>query len=350
MKNIFWGSNERRLRALWRILLHAIVMAVFTVLASAGGAWLIALQTGRPMDVLLAGGGNPALLADIPFGAAIFGVATLIAFMTSIWLAGRFFDRRYFADFGVRFNRAWWRDLGFGLALGVLLMTLIFLIEWAAGWITITGAFQTTMPNTSFGVAVLNPLILFLCVGIYEEFMSRGYHLKNLAEGFSFLGARRAILIATVLSSAIFGVLHAGNPNATAISTTNIVVAGIFLALGYILTRELAIPIGLHITWNFFQGNVFGFPVSGQDAGTTVLAIAQGGNPLITGGAFGPEAGLIGIGAMALGMVLIIYWVQRHTGDTRFRIAIATPELRHSATQIAAEGEPDVEMDSTHSV
>lgn len=167
---------------------------------------------------------------------------------------------------------------------------------------------------------------MFVVVGITEEMLSRGYQLTNLAEGFNFqsLGQRRAVLLAWLLSSSLFGLLHVFNPNASVVSTVNLILAGLFLGLGYILTGSLAIPIGLHITWNFFQGNVFGFPVSGNDFSTaTFIAINQGGPELWTGGAFGPEAGLIGVGAMGIGTLLILLWVRWFHGELRLCTELA---------------------------
>ncbi len=90
------------------------------------------------------------------------------------------------------------------------------------------------------------------------------------------------------------------------------------------MTGKLAIPIGLHITWNFFQGNVFGFPVSGTLANvTTFIAIEQGGPDLWTGGASGPEAGLIGIIAMVLGVVLTVVWVYWRYGSVSLHLPLA---------------------------
>ena len=128
-----------------------------------------------------------------------------------------------------------------------------------------------------------------------------------------------------MISSLIFGALHAGNPNATLVSTVNLMIAGLFLGLGYVLTGELAIPIGLHITWNLFQGNVYGFPVSGGDfTQATVIAVTQGGPDWLTGGAFGPEAGVIGLLATMVGMALIAWWVRRR-GRLAFDATLGHP-------------------------
>ena len=216
--------------------------------------------------------------------------------------------------------------MGFGLALGAFLMLIIFVIELAAGWITITGTFETRQPDAAFVGALVLPLLTFLSVGFYEELFSRGYQLQNIAEGLSgkAISSQVAILVATLLSSAVFGVLHAGNPNASVVSTINLIIAGVFLALGYILTGELAISIGLHITWNFFQGNVFGFPVSGGDyRSATFMAIQQGGPDVWTGGAFGPEAGLIGLAMIIIGSLLIALWVRWRYGRVELQDDVA---------------------------
>jgi membrane protease YdiL (CAAX protease family) len=241
-----------------------------------------------------------------------------------VWLAGRFLDKRPFADFGFHLNAGWWLDLFFGMALGALLITAVFLTELVLGWVKITGAFESLVPGTPFWLAILIPAALFLCVGFYEELISRGYQLRNAAEGLNLpgVGPRNAVLLAWVLSSAFFGYLHATNPNATLLSTVNVAVAGLMLGAGYVLTGELAIPIGLHVTWNFFQGAVFGFPVSGlKVGGATFLSLDQGGPDLWTGGRFGPEGGLLAPVAMVAGVFLIALWVRLRCG----RVGVHTP-------------------------
>ena len=116
-------------------------------------------------------------------------------------------------------------------------------------------------------------LVLFILVGAYEEPVFRGYQLKNIAEGFNFgrLSGRNAVFLGWIISSILFGLLHAANPRATAYTTFKITLGGLFLGLPLMLTGELALSIGIHVAWNFLQGNVFGFPVSGNTAMRTTI-------------------------------------------------------------------------------
>lgn len=332
IKDVLWNSDQRRLRALWRLIGQLLILLVVVILIEgAVGTLAFGILVARE-DISPEQLSDPAVVQQfimenpLPMMLSYLGLALSMAI--SIWLAGRFLDRRPFVDFGFRLDRDWWIDFGFGLVLGGVLMLIIFVVELAAGWVTVTGTLVTRDPDTSFVAAILVPLTAFLAVGFYEELFSRGYQLQNLAEGlrWNMISPQAAIVIATLLSSAVFGALHAGNPNASLFSTLNIVFAGVLLAMGYLLTAELAIPIALHITWNFFQGNVFGFPVSGADfRSATFIGIEQGGPDLWTGGAFGPEAGLLGLGAMILGILLTLLWVRWRHGRVGLDLSLAEP-------------------------
>jgi membrane protease YdiL (CAAX protease family) len=196
------------------------------------------------------------------------------------------------------------------MALGAVLMGAVFAVQWALGWVTVTG-FWSAPPGVPFVAAILAPLVLAIVVSVAEELLSRGNQLLNLAEGFRFLGLRPAVLIAWLISSIIFGALHVSNPNSSWLSTGYLVFYGAFLGAGYVLTGELALPIGLHFTWNFVQGSVFGFPVSGRPLYmVSVLDTQQAGPDVWTGGAFGPEAGLLGLLAGLIGLAIIVLWVR----------------------------------------
>ncbi len=326
MKNPFWNGRQGRLRTLWRLVIQALLLQAGTI--AFGIVFGVLLAVGR---LLGRSGGGP--LVPQPCFWLVDAAIAPAGIVASVWLAGRYLDHRRFADFGFHLGRRWWLDFGFGLALGAILMAGIFLVERAAGWVTVKGMLVTSAPGQSFVPAILLSLAAFLAVGIYEELWARGYQLHNLAEGLNgrTLGPRGGLLLAWAISSALFGALHAGNPNATAASTASLMLAGLFLGLGYILTGELALPIGLHIGWNLFQGNVFGFPVSGIDAGPTLIAIAQDGPALWTGGAFGPEAGLMGIGAILVGSGLIVAWLRWRDG----RVGLCERLARHPSEHLA---------------
>jgi len=337
MTNVFQNEREGRPRAFWRLFLQ-FVLYLFGLTVLGNGVLLVLLLFS---GVSISDPGAISRLASSPAFLALNGVVSLIVTVFSVWLVGRFLDRRPFSGFGVRLSREWWLDFGFGLLLGALLMTGIFVVELAAGWVTVTGTFTPAAGGGGFFPAILAPIVLFLCVGFYEELSSRGYQLTNIAEGLRFLGPRVAVLAAWAISSAIFGLLHALNPNATLLSTLNIALAGILLGIGYVLTGRLGIPVGLHITWNLFQGNVFGFPVSGLDPiGASVFAIQQGGPTLLTGGPFGPEAGLLGLAAMIVGSLLILLWVRARHGKVGIETSIAEPPPTVKQRMVSHAGDP----------
>jgi hypothetical protein len=311
-KRLLWNADERRPRALWRLLAGIVVIALVLV----GTALVL-----RPLRPLL----SPLLvesLSLVAFVTAVSGVTSAGA----IALVGWVVDRRRLSDFGLGLDRDWWVDLGFGLFLGAALMTLVFALELALGWVVVTGTLAST---GSFAAAFSAVVVLFVVVGVQEELLARGYLLTNVCEGLTgWLGERGATAVAVLLSSAVFGALHLGNPNATLVSTLSISLAGVMLALGYVLTDELAIPIGVHITWNLFQGGVYGFPVSGLGLDVAVVAVSQGGPALWTGGAFGPEAGLLGVAAIALGALAIPVYVRLRYGFLAVHPSLTAPDLR----------------------
>jgi uncharacterized protein len=183
-------------------------------------------------------------------------------------------------------------------------MTLIFAVEYAAGWIQVSGFLRIRAADVSLALALSFSLVKVLCVGVYEELVSRGYHLRNLAEGLN-------LPVAVFASSAVFALLHAINDNATVMSTLGLLVNAFLFVAAFLATGRLSTAIGLHVAWNLFEGAVFGFPVSGDKEGASLVAIHQLGPPLVTGGAFGPEAGLCGIAASLLGIAVFAAWRRR---------------------------------------
>jgi membrane protease YdiL (CAAX protease family) len=230
-------------------------------------------------------------------------IINLVVTTGSIYVARRWLDRQSFESLGLTLNRQAWVDVLAGIGISVAQMGFIFVLMLGAGWLTFEGfAWQFDPVGTVINGA-LTFFVIFVLVGWSEELLSRGYHLQTMASGLN-------LFWGVVLSSAIFGVLHLGNPNATWVSTAGIFFAGIFLAFGYLRTRQLWLPIGLHIGWNFCEGVVFGFPVSGLET-YKLIRIEITGPELWTGGAFGPEAGLIVLPSLLLGAALI-WWVTRN--------------------------------------
>jgi membrane protease YdiL (CAAX protease family) len=190
------------------------------------------------------------------------------------------------------------------LALGLLLMAFIFGVEWVLGWVRIEGFAWHRQPLRNLAGLLLGYASFYTFVAFNEEIAFRGYILQNLREEW---GRVAALLV----SSSLFALLHSLNPHFTPLALVGITLAGVVMAYGYFITRSLWLPIAFHFSWNFAQGPLFSFPVSGLES-EGLLLLERGDSPsLITGGAFGPEGGLLGVIALLLGLLLLWLWWRR---------------------------------------
>jgi uncharacterized protein len=292
IKTIFIDPNQQRLRAGWRLLIQTIFM---TMLGIVGQVILFFV---------------PAAPSPSSNGLLIFQLIELIGVTASIFLMRRLFDRRSLVSLGLKINLQMLKDLFVGMLIPVLMMGSIYLLEWSFGWLEFQG-FAWDFETPSRVISKTLPLLLaFILVGWNEELLSRGYHLQTLASGLN-------LFWGVIISAIIFAVLHLGNPHSSWISTLGIILAGLFLGYAYLRTKQLWLPIGLHIGWNFFEAVIFGFPVSGMDL-YSLIQIRVSGPEIITGGAFGPEAGLVLLPALLVGTVFVRWYTRlESTKDTK---------------------------------
>ncbi len=284
---IFISPEEPRLRAGWRLTLQSLLLFALFLVFSLPVELFFYL---KPLD-------NPYLQQ------LLSGLATLVAITLSVYLARRWFDRRKFSSLGLRWDRQAGRDFTFGLLAAGVMLGLVFVLALAFGWLQVEGfAWQTAPPfQTWYGLLVM--LLVFVAVGWQEELLSRGYWLQNLTAGLN-------LFWGVLISSLLFAVSHLANPNFSWLAVGGLLLAGLFLAFAYLRTGQLWLSIGLHVGWNFFEGPIFGFPVSGLTGFPVVISQNASGPELITGGNFGPEAGLILLPGMAVGF-FIVWWYTR---------------------------------------
>ena len=292
MKNIFINPDLQYLRAGWRL-------GIFIVILSACTAGL-----GIPIGLLL---------KQIP-AINVLVIKTFIIYLQltlATWIMLRYIDKRPFQSVGLTFKARWGKELLQGCGLGAGMISVVFVVEYTAGMVHIEFydlTLQQMLP------VFFNSLFLYVVVGYGEELLFRGYILQVAAEGMN--RAMAAILFAVFFASA-----HFNNPNVSLFGLMNVGLAGIWLALAYYKTNALWLPIGLHFSWNFFQGFVYSFPVSGTTSVKEQIGKAIVSGPeWITGGAFGPEGGALTT-VLLIGASVLIYkssWFKSAEGVWRY--------------------------------
>ncbi len=171
-----------------------------------------------------------------------------------------------------------------GFLIGIVIMFAFAFVTFLVGFIDFK--FQGITIDLLWG------FIFYLLVAATEEIIFRGYVLANLTDRYS---SRSALIVSSIL----FGVVHLGNDHLTIVGLVTISLSGLLMGMVTLKTKTISTAIGLHWSWNFVQGNVFGLSVSGLNE-SGVFIPTRLATEVITGGDFGAEGSLIALALVTL--------------------------------------------------
>lgn len=238
-----------------------------------------------------------------------WGAAVLLASATFIgWACGALLEELPFRALGWARHKGWLRDFAIGSAIGCnsLLLAALLGIATRSFHFNFNGAGATS----SIGETLVLSAFTFVFAASAEEVLFRGYPLQTLTRAnLAWLGI--------ILTSVSFAAAHVNNPHVVpGFSIVNTTMAGVWLAVAYLRTRSLWLPLGLHWSWNWTMGSILGLPVSGISrlAPAPLLHAVNAGPDWITGGAYGIEGG--GACTVALLVSTVFIWRTRLVSES----------------------------------
>ncbi len=301
LKQVFFNSAGR-LRSGWRvfifILVYVTLLFVLSTLVRVGYAVGLRLAPGRDLG---------AFTEDLIFRLILLVSALLAGFVCTRWL-----ERLPWRALGLTLHTHWGRDFVIGSLIGVASLALATGIAAAAGGLRFNASPRTMLMQV-VQTLVLSA-VLFIFAALAEEVLFRGYPLQTLTRA-------NLAWLAILLTSLPFAAIHLQNPNVVrGFTFINTALAGVWLAVAYLRTRSLWLPLGVHWAWNWAMGSLFGLPVSGITtiAPNPLLHGTDLGPAWLTGGSYGIEGGVACTIALIASTLFI--W--------RMKFVSATPEMK----------------------
>ena len=216
----------------------------------------------------------------------------IILFLFIFWV--KFIEKNPLSTLGF-VKRNWLKYLGWGILLSLLQMGVIALVYQVGG----IGSFELNELSLEPILFILGLFPFWLLQGGTEEVATRGWLLTRIA-------ARTNLPLAIAISSSLFGFLHLGNSGVTFLSVLNIILDGVLAGLLLIYTDSIWLVVAQHGTWNYVQGNLLGFQVSGTGADASIFSFTMGSGPdWLTGGAFGAEGSIITTLVLLVSLVVV---------------------------------------------
>lgn len=192
-------------------------------------------------------------------------------------------------------KKNWLKYLGWGILISLLQMGVIALVYQVSG----IGSFVLNELSLEPLLFILGLFPFWLLQGGTEEVATRGWLLTRIA-------SRANLPLAIAISSSLFGFLHLGNAGVTFLSVLNIILDGFLAGLLFIYTDSIWLVVAQHGTWNYVQGNLLGFQVSGTGADASIFSFTMGSGPdWLTGGEFGAEGSIITTLVLLVSLVVV---------------------------------------------
>ena len=219
---------------------------------------------------------------DLAQGALMFLPATVGATVLLLTIA----DRRPLSAVGLPLNGLGARHLVFGIVVGSGLSAAIIGLQWMVGWVEIEyGTVEGSLSEVVWAPSLVVGFLVIASAAASEELMFRGYGLQQLMRGTHAWGAM-------ILSSVVFGLVHASNPNSSTVGIVNTVLFGLLFGVPLLRQRSLWIPTGMHFGWNFSLA-CLGANISGLTIRLTGMEVVPVGPALWSGAEYGPEASVL---------------------------------------------------------
>lgn len=237
-------------------------------------------------------------LQDIGISKDALAPLPFVFLLMVTWVCTRL-RRQPLASIGLRLDRRWFGELLLGYVLGMVsIAAIVALIGMAGGVSFVLDPARSVMTLAS-------GLYLFLFVALFEEGLFRGFVFQRLIDGMS---APLAIAVTALL----FALGHWDNPGmqgATRLwATADLALGAIVFGLAYLRTGSLALPVGLHLGWNWMQGHVLGFGVSGIAQDGWLQPVFHGRPEWLSGGAFGPESSIFAVIIDLVSIAILWRW------------------------------------------
>ena len=285
----------------WPVLISILFYVLLAFLFIEGGLWIgselvgpFSLVIGFLVDFFSPGNGIASIQEFFYHYFLYYELFSfvIILFLFIFWV--KVIEKNALSSLGF-VKRNWLKYLVWGIMISLVQMGVIALVYQVSG----IGSFELNELSLEPILFILGLFPFWLLQGGTEEVATRGWLLTRIA-------ARTNLPLAIAISSSLFGILHMGNAGVTFLSVLNIVLDGVLAGLLLVYTDSIWLVVAQHGTWNYVQGNLLGFQVSGTGADASIFSFTVGSGPdWLTGGAFGAEGSIITTLVLLVSLVIV---------------------------------------------